>query len=132
MNTIEVFALNIQPRQIVTRIKCEKDDLEAVAYERNNFLKYLARLQEKGKTFENQVEAWNYYDSREIPETYEVDDTFLDDYDIINLEDRELEEIEREAWLHMKEPDWLSRLRQILLDMAYANSGNYNEFGGQL
>lgn len=132
MDTLEVFALNIQPTQIAARIGCDLGDKKAIDYERNNFLRYIRKLTDEGLIFYSQLDAWNAYDTREVSVVYEPEDEFLLEFEVSTYEERALDELEREAWLHQDEPDWLSRAKNRLIDQALSNSGNYNEYGGQL
>lgn len=132
MDTFSVYAQNIQPRQIIARIKCQPTDNDAIEYERNNFLKFLNKMSEKGRNYLNQVDAWTDYDNRELPEVYEPDDDFLSEYEVEAYEERYLTELDKKSWLDQKTPDWISRLKQMLIDEALRNAGNYNEYRGQL
>lgn len=131
MDINEVYAQNIQPRQIVERIKCDPTDLKAIEYERSNFLKFLRNMEEY-RRFSSQQDAWEVYDNSEPFFVYdEEDEEFLDTYEVESFTDRKLKEIEQEEWLDQKTPDWVARLQHKAYNIAINNAGNYNEYGGQ-
>lgn len=55
MTVNEVYAMNIQPRQIVEVTECKPEEIEQ---ERGKFLLWLNKL---GKKFQSQLDAWNVY-----------------------------------------------------------------------
>jgi hypothetical protein len=115
MTINEVYALNIQSRQIIERIKCKKEDKKAIEKERGNFLKFLDK---SGHNFSSQEDAWRFYDGQNIGDVYDETDyeELLDS--VQNSMDRELVDIETKAWLDQKEPDWSSRARYQLYKKA--------------
>lgn len=122
MNTLEVYALNIQPSQIVARIGCPKDDLEALKTERGNFLSFLQKQAERGILYPNQVHAWTVYDSSTIAEVYTEDemDFFLgNDYEPRDYLGRRLEEVEVEAVeFDDEKSEWIREIKILLLEQA--------------
>lgn len=115
MTINEVYAINIQSRQIVERIKCKPNDYDTIEKERGNFLKWLNK---SDRVFNNQLDAWNFYDSQNVNDVYDENDyqEILDS--VQNYMDRELEDVELEAWTKQKEPDWVTRQKYILFKQA--------------
>lgn len=61
MNTHEVFAINIQPRQFITDLRVKPEDVET---ERAKFLCWLESIR---KQFMSQMDAWNVWVSYVAP-----------------------------------------------------------------
>lgn len=115
MTVNEVYALNIQSRQIVERIKCKPDDKESIEKERENFLKFINNSKH---IFNNQDDAWKFYDGQNISDVYDEEDYEELLENVQNSMDRELDRVELEAWTNQKEPDWHSMARYELYKKA--------------
>jgi hypothetical protein len=62
MDTLEVFALNIQPRQIASLLTIdERKKPENIEKERQHFLSWLRDMALGGAKFLDQLSAWNTY-----------------------------------------------------------------------
>lgn len=118
MTINEVYALNIQSRQIIKRIKCKSEDKDSIEKERGNFLKWLNKRSEIGVSFNNQEDAWKFYDSQNVSDVYDENDYEELLENVQNSMDREFDRIELEAFLDQKEPDWHSRARYALYKKA--------------
>jgi hypothetical protein len=102
MDILEVYALNIQPNQIMQLIPTRERTVERIELERSHFLYW---LREQGNKFSDQVSAW-------------VDYISIVDFD---FSDGELDE----------EPIWLQELKFKLEEEVLRNQRNYDEFRGQ-
>lgn len=58
MTVNEVYAMNIQPSQVVARLGCSLDDVDVIDEERRVFLDWL----NVREMYPDQVMAWNEYD----------------------------------------------------------------------
>ena len=102
MDTLEIFALNIQPNQLKQLIPTREQTPERIEQERTHFLYW---LREQGTRFSDQLSAWMDYIS-------------IIDFD---FSDGELD----------GEPVWLQELKFKLEEEVLRNQRNYNEFRGQ-
>ena len=109
MTVLEVYAANIQPRQIVERLKCDPASTDVIEDERANFLSFLTEQEEQGVVYPNQVWAWNEYDAEMYYE-------------------REAEELDAGLLILQEADAWETEL-DILWKRR--NPRNYNEYGGQ-
>ncbi len=118
MDILEVYALNIQPKQIARFLPKERRNTEEIEAIRDDFLIWLREEQEdydkfrdalglpKRTRYSDQIAAWDNYKR------------FYEDW----MDDEESD----------GEPFWLLELKRILDEKVMSNLGNYNEFGGQL
>lgn len=61
MDTLEVYALNIQPAQIEKIMPISDRKPENIEKERNHFLNWLRDMELGGARFESQLSAWETY-----------------------------------------------------------------------
>jgi len=103
MDTLEIYALNIQPRQIEQLLVISDRKPENIEKERNQFLHWLRDMTLGGAKFLDQLSAWNTYI----------------DYIQYNLFDEMEEEV----------TNWSEDIEIILENKIQPK--NYTEFGGQ-
>jgi hypothetical protein len=102
MDTLEVYALNIQPNQIKKLLVISDQTLENIEKERQHFLQWLRDMYAGGARFLDQLVAW---------ETY----CLYIDFDLFD-------EIEEET-------NWMGDIELAL--ESQIQPANYNEFRGQ-
>lgn len=102
MDTIEVYALNIQPSQIEKLLVVSDRKPENIEKERNHFLGWLKDMYANGARFESQLSAW---------ETY----CLYIEYDLFDEPE--------------DESSWMGDIEMAL--EAQVQPANYNEFRGQ-
>lgn len=117
MTTVnEVYARNIPERLIIERLAFVDPDVDAgmIEDERQKFKAWLdARYEKLGKLLPDQMLAWEIYDTRE------------------RLEREKQRVYNSELVEERGYKTWEEEIIEILETLATANTGNYNEFGGQ-
>lgn len=109
ISVLDVYAVNIMPRQIAKRIKCLPTDINAIEQERKKFKEFLVEKFELGKFYFSQLDAWTVYNYQSSMESL-----FDEDSTVIFVSE---------------ETNWMNDIEAVLAKKT--NPANYNEFGGQ-
>lgn len=109
VSVIDVYVINILPRQIVKRIQCLPTNLEAIQKERDSFRDFLFSKYELGRMFLSQLDAWAAYN-------YQVEMEHLLEEPVLSI-------------IPDKDVSWVSEIEVAIAKKI--NPANYNEFGGQ-
>lgn len=125
MEVSEVYAINIQRKQIASRIKCSPDDKESIERERVRFLNFLRQKESEGMIFSSQNNAWDVYDNIEPYLLYE--DLSLERATVKTSLQRKLGSFNNEFFDVDNNIGWLEEISETLYNEANKpiNLANY-------